>query len=422
MSIENIETRFTEQDERSVEEMLVEYEKQKEEIEKERLLELQELTEEQAEMVADNQRAEEFFSEMRVALDFTRNATAYRPNGRNNYELVSLFPATEDKTAPDGFEPSDYSHCMVLLTNGFDDRMTDLLYPKGNKVHTESYMNQTMYEQYTLFPLKDYNIARSVEQEKAILNEQSVSDIVAVIDYTNEAMEQHNIPKNNVIEATVGALSVEHLEGQAYQYATVNMEAPAYYVSVERAKDLYERGYRADDREKFDNIMNETNGAMAAYAIFLDKFEQYGISNESVKEACDEVVKQDIPVEIVESIDGYVMSATKITPENQKSFDSLVEKGNEVIHTEVPMYTTTDISEVGGKVKLEVADDIGTVEKAQGVLSYEDKEAIADAKEAEHEKKEFERAEKAENNKADKVEKTENEKPAKKKAVVDFDK
>lgn len=88
-------------------------------------------------------------------------------------------------------------------------------------------------------------------------------------------------------------------------------------------------------------------------------------------------------LEIIESNDGYVM-ATNVTPEElqehpelQREFSEKVQNGNEVVHNEAPRETTIDLSEVGGHVKYEQFDDIGSVEKQQGIPDYETKEEMA---------------------------------------------
>jgi len=68
----------------------------------------------------------------------------------------------------------------------------------------------------------------------------------------------------------------------------------------------------------------------------------------------------------VESSDGYVMAASEVTPENEAEFDSKVDKtNNEVIHNEAPQETTIDPAAAGGKVKLEVVEDLGSKELKQ---------------------------------------------------------
>ena len=67
----------------------------------------------------------------------------------------------------------------------------------------------------------------------------------------------------------------------------------------------------------------------------------------------------------------------KENPTLEKEYNEKVHNGNEVIHNEAPRETTIDTAEVGGNIKYEQADDIGSVEKQQGVPDYETKEELA---------------------------------------------
>lgn len=96
----------------------------------------------------------------------------------------------------------------------------------------------------------------------------------------------------------------------------------------------------------------------------------------------------DVGLEIVESNDGYVM-ATNASPELiaqhpsiEREFSERVH-GVEVVHNEAPRETTIDMSRVGGNVKYEQYDDIGTIEKANGVPTYEEKVEMAEQTERE---------------------------------------
>lgn len=93
-------------------------------------------------------------------------------------------------------------------------------------------------------------------------------------------------------------------------------------------------------------------------------------------------------LEIVESNDGYVM-ATNASPELfaqnpslERDFSERV-RGNEIVHSEPPRETTIDMAKVGGNVKYEQYDDIGTVEKQQGVPTYEEKTEMSERTERE---------------------------------------
>lgn len=98
---------------------------------------------------------------------------------------------------------------------------------------------------------------------------------------------------------------------------------------------------------------------------------------------CEEKVEREQVkregLEIVESNDGYVMNTNASPemisemPELENEYSAAVRNGNEVIHSEPPRETTIDLAEVGGNVRLEQFDDIGTVEKGQGIPTYEER-------------------------------------------------
>lgn len=112
----------------------------------------------------------------------------------------------------------------------------------------------------------------------------------------------------------------------------------------------------------------------------MDKFIELKGSGEIISFS-QEVEQIDRDLVIVESNDGYVM-ATNLTqemamehPNLAREFDEKVSLHNEVIHNTAPKETTSDLSKVGGNVQYEAYDDIGTVEKGNGVKTYEEKEA-----------------------------------------------
>lgn len=86
---------------------------------------------------------------------------------------------------------------------------------------------------------------------------------------------------------------------------------------------------------------------------------------------------------LIESNDGYVLASNaspemfREHPELENQYNGVVQNGNEVVHNEVPRETTVDMSKVSGHVKYEQFDDIGSIEKQQGIPDYETKEEMA---------------------------------------------
>ena len=94
---------------------------------------------------------------------------------------------------------------------------------------------------------------------------------------------------------------------------------------------------------------------------------------------------------IVESNDGYVMATNaspelfNSNPELERRYSEQVTNGNEIVHNEAPRQTTIDMSKVGGNIKYEQYDDIGTVEKENGIPTFEEKVEQEEVKERQRE-------------------------------------
>lgn len=132
---------------------------------------------------------------------------------------------------------------------------------------------------------------------------------------------------------------------------------------------------------------NITNKTMQVVGEKYQHKELYVIEDRATRE--EEIAKEADNLVIVESNDGYVM-ATNASPELfrenpslEREFSARVQNGNEIIHNEAPKETTIDFSKVGGNVRYEQFDDIGTVEKEQGVPTYEEKAEMSERTERE---------------------------------------
>lgn len=168
-----------------------------------------------------------------------------------------------------------------------------------------------------------------------------------------------------------------------------------------RSDDIYNKVYRYEP-SLVEQII--TVAAVAATVDYISQeMDKYDIDRDDIYESTMDTVaefyekdelnvfyvenKEDVfqqkeaeNVVIVESSDGYAMptSANLDNPVIAAKFFEKVQGDNEIVNTASPRETTIDTSLVGGNVKLEVADDIGTIEKGDGVPSYEDKEAMED--------------------------------------------
>lgn len=393
MSIEKVDL-FTENDNRLLVMVIEEQQRQKEELERiqrerqeleRQQMEQAEIEQKQAEqqkiesMKSEEQSLEhsiaqttQFLVEARLALDYTRCSTALRfamDDTASETRCVSINPSV-----------SDYAVSMILLTNNFDKNTMEALEAtrEKNALAHSVFRSPIEYERQTTAPLRDDIVASVMEDCKRnyiIEGNVRVSNVVHAIEATKPDREKYGIRDDNIINDTV--FSLQTLEKEDKENVIHNhihaLDAPRELI-IEKSIDLFDRGYRASDAEKIQSVTLDDAIQIQAHCIFLENFEKWGINEDSINLATEEIKRQNIPVEIVESFDGYVLNTNRILAENDKEFDSKVEKGNEVVHNEAPMHTTIDTAEVGGTIKLEQADDIGTIEKRQGVPTWEEKE------------------------------------------------
>lgn len=122
---------------------------------------------------------------------------------------------------------------------------------------------------------------------------------------------------------------------------------------------------RTDELMKIYGIDKEN-----AYEETAEKFRKLNSENQLLIIPDEREIRQEKenkPVTIVESNDGYVMNTSeKITAENSREFSdkNRVENINEV-HHDIAKETTNNIADVRPNVKLEQADDLGSKEKAE---------------------------------------------------------
>jgi hypothetical protein len=310
------EDMFTLNDERTIQEMLDDYDKLKEEV---ALLPSdvpkEELTEKQSQLLDDYEQNRDFLNHARNALDFTRASTVNIVTGdarEGNTQVQSLYK-----------DADEYSEAVTTLTAGFDDRLSEAMEStRETPVYKELEIPVGQFNSIANAPLNNPEISQMIDEklpdkEADVL---TVGEMVAVIDYTNQLFSEYDIREDSVLKDTMDEIQLN--------------------IEFDKANMLSEERYEHEAEHSEDK---EHNGD-------------------------DEVV-------IVESWGGYVMNTSEeITAENYHEVSSKIENGNEVVHNEPPRYTTNDLSEVGGNIELEEVDDLGTIEEAQGVLSEEEQE------------------------------------------------
>lgn len=386
---------FTFEDRRSIQQMLDDHERLRQEIDKRSLEEIVlsndygELSDSDRKIVEDYSESKYFLTATRKALDFTKSSTmeilADSPDSNMDTKCATLFN-----------NEKEYAEAMVTLTGGFNERMMKALEDTRTEPFHSVFMPKNEYDATVQAPLENRVVKKAIEEEMGeenIMQERTVSDLVDVIVYTKDIESEYFINNDNVIDDTLAAFFDENENGRLN---TIDIDRYNEHlrkeqeqqreneISAQQAAELYQNGYRSTDEERIQKEFMYTAAQATALCVMLKAYEENGLNEKAVEQAEKEIKDKEIPVQIIESNDGFVMNTDKeITSENIKDFNQKVENGNEVIHNEVPAETTIDTAEVRGKVKYEQNDDIGTVEKKQGIPTYEEKADEEDRKKSE---------------------------------------
>lgn len=386
---------FTFEDHRSIQQMLDDHERLRQEIDKRSLEEIVlsndygELSNSDRKIVEDYSESKFFLTATRKALDFTKSSTmevlADSPDSNMDTKCATLFNSEKE-----------YAEAMVTLTGGFNERMMKELEATRTEPFHSVFMQENEYNATVQAPLENRVVKAAIEKEMGdgnIMQDRTVSDLVDVIVYTRDIEAEYYINNDNVIDDTLAAFFDENENGRLN---TIDIDRYNEHlrkeqeqqreneISAQQAAELYQNGYRSTDEERIQKEFMYTAAQATALCVMLKAYEENGLNEKAVEQAEKEIKDKEIPVQIVESNDGFVMNTDKeITSENINDFNQKVENGNEVIHNEVPAETTIDTAEVRGKVKYEQNDDIGTVEKKQGIPTYEEKADEEDKKKSE---------------------------------------
>ena len=336
----------------------------------------------------------DFLDDVRKSLDFVKSSTFISEGKDGNPECRSLLSNKEQ-----------YAHLVNTLTNSFDKKfMKEVEKTRTEPLDAGEFTKQEYRSMVQAAP-NSPPIREEIEriQRERELNEQEeyrIREIQEAIQETQVEMERNNI---SITDAAITALTVG-LWLERDEQGETNIIAESEKLPNNIKTELPEPRYTvvAIDKETGEENRLETNdwNRVKAFAINqmiegnMDVTIQDNTTNESVTldaekyrenyNAIDKLngefpVEPDNltdvdyennhkpkPVEIVESNDGYVMASSEITAENEAEFNSRVNKANnEVIHNEAPQETTIDPTAVGGKVKLEVVEDLGSRELSQ---------------------------------------------------------
>ncbi len=390
------ELALTTQDDRSLEQFLAEYEQQKQDV-ADLMAEYQlatieeldrkypDLTSEQQTIYDDFYKSQDFLTSTAAALNFAKASTVVHMENNEGFyglECVSLMDS-----------PTEYAESVSILSGGFDSEWRKVL-EEAAPFHSEATTKVQFESDFRTPAMIVPEIAEIFEETKndASIQNITVGDVKLAADTMQYYLERYQVTQAYTIDNTLEAM--DNANQNYEQLHSFGIEPNPYYndsiaISTEEVQKLYEEGYRADQPERLSEL-NYSVLQTTAIAILLKSYEENGLTQEAVEKAQKEMAERDVKVEIVESFDGYVMNTDKpITNENVQDFDTKVEEdGQSVIHNEAPMETTIDPAEVGGRVKLEEYDDLGTVERADGELTVEEQAEIVEEQTANTKKQE----------------------------------
>lgn len=323
----------------------------------------------------------DFLDETRNSLDFVKASTfVLAEDDRKNMECYSLLDSKEL-----------YAELSAKLTNGFDEEFIKEVEKTRTERIEPEYMTKQAYLASINTPLRMEDIAETLEPMR---HPYTVGDIGDAIDKAREEMSFNYIDRDQVIPSTLAlymaAQQQDCLELIAQEEINRPEVTPPKYIITYKDDEDKERSVRTNEWENTVRLSTALMLGSGVDVTITDTEENKSVTLEADKykenysladrlEGYFPITKEDItdvdyenqhkpekPVEIVESSDGYVMAASEVTPENEAEFDSKVDKtNNEVIHNEAPQETTIDPAAAGGKVKLEVVEDLGSKELKQ---------------------------------------------------------
>ena len=282
-----------------------------------RSFDMENLTAEEQNIVNEYVATRQLLQKTRESLDFVLATTIATPVEDNEYYVASLIEKVENVRA------------LSTLTNGNDECFIKELYKEGLRSDL-SLDQQNVLVEDAQSKINFLHKVSSFEQA-----------------YVNEALSTDEI--------TVATLSK----------------------AVDSIQNLM-----ADNEIGLDDIENNS------LALLSKKLEEDSVSvYENAPDEIDtreEIYKQDDELVIVEGNDGGVMY-TNMTPELAarrpdllSKFESIVDTSGDFVTHYTVEETTTDMAKVGGDVKYEAVNDIGTIERGQGELNHEEKQAIVD--------------------------------------------
>lgn len=358
-----------------IKELIDEYKELKEKVQN---MDMENLSDKDRETLTRYSEVKDFLDDVRNSLDFVKASTLMLDSkDGNGIECRSLLNTKEQ-----------YADLSSKLTNNFDDNfIKEVEQSRSEPIYTEPFSKQE-YVASVSAPLKMAEIEKELDK---LPDGYTVGEVADAVSETKKEMDFNYIDPDNVINSTLLLFMTEDKNDRLSTLASEEV------VQIEDTRRFEVVVKNADGNESVELQSNDWDKIkFAAAAIMLERGLDVEIrdteNDKSVTLEADKykenystidrlagyfpVEKEDIenvdyenqhkPIEIVESSDGYVMAASEITPENEAEFNSKVNQANnEVIHNEAPQETTIDPAAVGGKVKLETVEDLGSKELKQ---------------------------------------------------------
>lgn len=282
-----------------------------------RSLDMANLTTDDQNVINDYVAVRQLLQRAGESLEFVLATTVLLQEDINVYSVASVMEKAENLKA------------LSVLTNNGDESFIKTIYKEG--LHSDL----------------------TIEEQTALIN--SALDKMALLKSANEfeqAYEQETASGNEITVTTLTNVVND------IQSIIAKNDIPLDKIS-ESSEILIEKMFASDSMYIYENVPDEI-------------------------ETREELNKQDDELVIVEGNDGGVIY-TNMTPELAARRPDLLSKYESIVDTSgdyVTHYTveetTTDMSRVGGDVKYEAVNDIGTIERGQGELNHEEKQAIVD--------------------------------------------
>lgn len=282
-----------------------------------RSLDMANLTTDDQNVINDYVAVRQLLQRAGESLEFVLATTVLLQEDINVYSVASVMEKAENLKA------------LSVLTNNGDESFIKTIYKEG--LHSDL----------------------TIEEQTALIN--SALDKMALLKSANEfeqAYEQETASGNEITVTTLTNVVND------IQSIIAKNDIPLDKIS-ESSEILIEKMFASDSMYIYENVPDEI-------------------------ETREELNKQDDELVIVEGNDGGVIY-TNMTPELAARRPDLLSKYESIVDTSgdyVTHYTveetTTDMSRVGGDVKYEAVNDIGTIERGQGELNHEEKQTIVD--------------------------------------------